>query len=207
MKRLLLSIAAIAGLATSGEAQQISSAGHPALVGATLVNFNLEPTGVFTSRSFGNLTISGIGAQLKITNQFAGLFGATGMHLQNDNGTSRAQGVRFTFAGGTSAFGFSLGAADTRASSLSAYDINQNLLFSYATPFNSPGFVDYVGIAASGIAYAELTLHSFFGAPDDVVIDDVSFQGTVVPEPASLALLGAALLVVIPAVRRRSRKA
>ena len=127
MKRLLLSFAVVAGLSTSAGAQQINNAGDPALAGATLVNFNSATMGLFSSMTFGGLTISGIGGQLMMTNQWNGSYGATGIHFQNYTGTGTTQTVRFSFTGGTSAFGFSLGAADTRPSLLTAYDVNNNV--------------------------------------------------------------------------------
>ncbi|MEO8624030.1 MAG: PEP-CTERM sorting domain-containing protein [bacterium] len=128
--------------------------------------------------------------------------------MHNNGGAT--QSLRFSFATPTTAFGFSYGAADTGPSTLAAYDIGGNLIASYSTPYDniSAGYVDYTGIAAPGIAYADLTLNAYnSSAFDYVLIDDFSYHAvTAAPEPASLVLPGTGLLGLVPMARRRARK-
>lgn len=208
MKRFIATTCLIALTSMQAGAQQITSAGDPALAGSTLVNFNALPNQSFTSMMFGNLTISSPGT-LRLADQYSGQYGATGRYLDNNEGLTNV--IRFTFAGGTSAFGMTWGAADTEASSLAAYDALNNLIYSYATPFNNVqnGYSDYIGIKAPDIAYAEITIRGGTGF-DYILIDDVRFaqgQQSVVPEPASVALMATGLLGLIPAARRiRARR-
>jgi hypothetical protein len=209
MRTLQLILAASALLAGSAFATPISGAsgaGAPSVPGATTVlDFDSMGNTTFSSVTFGNVTISGMGGSLRSSNQFAGQYNGRGAYYL-DNAQGNTSGFRFDFANTVTAFAFNWGAADDTWT-LSAYDASNNLIETMlptATHGSNSG--EYFGLADTGIKYAVLSDAS----PGDWVFVDnfvVAEASANVPEPASLALFGAAFGAAALVRRRKAKKA
>lgn len=177
---LLLSIV----IQDHAKATAISGFGSPsnAIPGGTVIDFESANLGSFSTQSFGNVTISGIGGNLNIDNTYGGQYNTQGIYLHNSQGNTN--GIRFDFSSPVSQFAFNFGASDN-SSVLSAYDASNNLIESVNGPITSSGNAgNYVGLADSGISYATLTLSN-----DYILIDNFTFSSnnaTAVPEPFTI---------------------
>jgi len=202
----------------------ITSAGDAALSGALIQDFDSEaPDTFFTSQTFligiDGFTVSPVGRELHIDDQFCGSFGTAGNCLDTMNNTNQANDdfdVVFT-NGGVSAFGFALNALDNDWT-VETYDVNDILLGTYVIASQSPGLTGfnrrgYFG-ATESVSIQYFTVRS--AGNDRALIDNFSYVA--VPEPNVGMLLGLGLLTLagsrfrqqapapsqVPASRRRS---
>ncbi len=167
-------------------ATAINGLGSPstAIPGGTVINFESANLGSFSTQSFGNVTISGIGGNLNIDNTYGGQFNTQGIYLQNSAGNTN--GIRFDFSSPVSQFAFNFGASDF-TSVLSAYDVSNNLIESVNGPITNAGNAgNYVGLANSGISYATLTLANDYILVDNFTFSNTPSNATAVPEPFTI---------------------
>jgi len=159
--------------------------------------------------SIGGVTFSADGL-IEIDSDYAGGFNTRGdYHITNHGNGPNA--FRFDFSTPTDAFAFLWGAADYDWT-LQAFGASGLLDSINVTPTHGSNNGDYVGIAASGIEYATLTLSDF---NDYVFIDNFTYnesqilfgdgQTTSVPEPGTMALLGMGVVGFAAARRRKQR--
>ena len=195
VSRLFVALLFIVLFVFPAGASHITSSGDPALTGATVIDFESQTLGTYSSLAIGNVTFSANNNHLQIDNTYSGSYGMSGKYL--DNGTYSNEGfssMTMTFAGGTSAFGFIWGAAEESSSwVLNAYNASNVLLDTYGIPSTSSGPGAFVGIAANGISYATL---GWTGAYDWVMIDQFSYVAgsSQVPEPTTMILFGLGLI-------------
>lgn len=210
MRPMKIALAASALLASHAFATPISGASGmsaPPLAGATeVMDFDYFPNQTFTNaRSMvGNVVVSGVGgADLRIDDSWIGQFNSRGLHYM-DNNQGDTLGILFQFVDPVSAFAFNWGAADAEWT-LRAFDSSDNLLESMViNPTTTSNNGDYFGFADAHIKYATLTTDSY----DWVFVDNIAVvqeSSTNLPEPASLALFGAAAGAAALARRRRRK--
>lgn len=208
----------LSGITTLAYAVPINNFGtpssDPALTGGTVIDFESEALTSFTSRAFGDVTISTNGSGTgSIWTGVAGLYNSTGDRNLH-NGTQGFQTLIFDFTGTVSAFGFHFGGSNEDWS-LQAYDSVAGLIETYILPqtwYDNDG--QYFGISASGIASASLTqlTHLVGLAADGIILDDFTYVAVAesaaqsVPEPATMTLLGIGLVGLIGASARRRFK-
>ena len=198
-------IAAAALLSSTALAAPITGAGTYTLPGMTqTTDFENQPVASFTSLTTGNLKITGIGGVLRTASNYAGDYNTSGTRLL-DNNAGGTSGFRFDFTTAVSAFAFNFGASDVNWT-LSAYNAAGVLLESLViAPTYGSNDKAYFGLADAGISYATLT-----GSSSDWVFVDnfkLAANTTNVPEPGSVALLGAGLAGVLMMRRRKAPNA
>ncbi|MFC1750193.1 hypothetical protein ACFL2V_15440 [Pseudomonadota bacterium] len=178
----------------------------PALSGATVIDFESQATGSFTSLTIGDVTFStpDCSACAYLTTAFSGDFNATGINMQN--GTSGAQKLKIDFATGADAFAFNFGASNEDWL-LEAFDVASGLLESYLLPqtwWNNNG--EYFGIAAAGISFVTLTqlTHTTDANADHILLDNFAYVAADIPSPAPIALLLLGLAGMAMVSRRKT---
>ncbi len=180
-------------LATSAQAAFITSSSDASLAGANVIDFESTALGTYTSITVDDVTFTANDNHLRIDNTYQ-QYNQQGIYL--DNGTYNNNGfgtMTMNFAGGTDAFGFTWGMAESFAQwDLSAFDAANNLLESHILPSTGPSSAgEFFGIASAGIAYATL---SWTGSYDWIAVDNFTYTTTSVPEPSALLLLSVGLL-------------
>ena len=198
MKILFASLAL--ALATSAHASVITSISDAALTGASIQTFDDVASGYYDSLSLPGVTIVGNGGPMHIDND-NGMYGMGGMNLNNYFGSPSS--FDLIFDAPVTAFGIYGGAVNSPWV-YTAYNAAGQMLETYTTPGNccSPTFY---GIAnKAGIARVNLSANG-----DWVIFDNLYMKTDVqadVPEPASLALFGAALAGIASVRRKRTRR-
>ena len=117
--------------------------------------------------------------------------------------------LRIDFTTGVTAWGASFnGISDftaERNTSIYVYDVVNNLLGTVSTSSSSTNELGWYGFGlTSGVADYIIFQNSFSDSNDVFGIDDVVFK-TVVPEPATMLLLGTGLVGIAGAARRRKK--
>lgn len=203
--KTVLGALALALLATQAIAAPIhgtSGFAAPTVAAQTgVATFDTAALGTFASVVSGDVTVSGIGGNLRVSDTYAGAYNGRGTaYLDNDQG--RTSGFRFDFTDVVGAFAFNWGASDV-SWTLSAFDATGHLLESVLAPItNGSNAGDFFGLSDAGIKYATL-VSSNARSQDWVFVDNVSFAAAAVPEPASIALVGLGLAGVVGLRRRR----
>ena len=190
--KILTGSAVIVALSGFASASFITSSGDASLSGGNVIDFEDQTLGTYTSLTIDDVTFSADDNNLRLDDTYQ-QYNQTGIYL--DNGTYAGNGfssLSINFDGGTSAFGFNWGMAESFASwELTAYDASDTLIESYVLPSTGASSAgEFYGIAASGISYATL---SWSGSYDWIGIDNFTYQAAV-PEPATLGLLTLGLL-------------
>jgi hypothetical protein len=197
MKTLLATLAL--ALASSANAAVITSTSDAALAGATIQTFDGVAEGYYDALVLPGVTIVGNGAPMHVDNDNS-TYGMGGLSLNNYFGAPASFDLIFTAP--TTAFGI-YGGAVNAPWVYTAYDAAGNVLESYTTP-GACCSAEFYGLSNSaGIARVNLSSNN------DWVIFDNLYIGTEapadVPEPASIALFGAAFAAFAGA--RRARRA
>jgi len=206
-----LVVASVLALAASAHAGSISGTGgdpttDPALAGATVLTFDAETLGSFSSQTFGGVTFTGLGDVLRVDASFAGLYNSRGAAYL-DNNAGGAFGWLIDFSSPTTAFGFLWGAADD-AWTLTAFDGvggTGNVVDTFVLPATgSSNAGEFYGLTGAGILSATLIDG---GSGDWVFVDSFAFSTLSTPEPSSIAFVGLGVLGLGAMVGRRRRSA
>ncbi len=191
LKGLVASCAlAVSSFANAG---LITSSVDSALDGASILTFDAEVDGLFTSRLFnGEVTIATDGSSLRLDSQFNGGYGMVNKSIKNQSG----QSYIIDFSNTISAFGWDWGAADRSGWVVSLFDINNLLINSYSIPAQTSanGYADFYGATGSNISRVTL-VNSSLG--DYAMMDNLHYvtsNVTNVPEPSTLAIFTLALM-------------
>ncbi len=188
-KYTALAFAILASCSYEAFATPITSNADSALMGATVIDFNSEAIGTFSSRTINGVTFSGVGVNLTISNDSNGQYvPAQDTFLDNRSGGGS---FNFLFGSSVSAFGLQIGATNS-VQTLTAYDSLNNVLETLVIP-NQVGtqphpYTGFYGMAHAGISRVTLSAN----AGDWIVLDDFTFTGkggSSVAEPGSIAML------------------
>lgn len=183
----------------------ISSAGDASLAGANVIDFTGTALGSYTTITVEDVTFTAANNHLQIDNTYQG-YNQQGVYLDNGTyGNTGFSSLRLDFAGGTDAFGFTWGMAESFATwSLAAYNASNVLLETYILPSTGGSSAgEFFGISAAGTSYATLTWN---GSYDWVAIDNVTYThetAAAVPEPGTLALFGLGLAGLAFGIKRK----
>lgn len=193
--------AVLLGVSAQAFAAPVTSSADPALSGGTVIDFESQAPGSFTSLTIGNVTFSPSGGDGSGNiAPWGGSYNATGVYAL-ENGAIGFTSLTLTFASPVSAFGFNWGASNEDWS-LTAYDSGSALLESYILPqtwWSNAG--EFYGLNTANISYAVLTqlTHVNDAGTDWIIMDNFTFAdggtgpGPAVPEPSTLLLLAGGL--------------
>jgi hypothetical protein len=202
MKASLYVAGFIVAISIPASAATISGTGSPgsAVTSGTTETFDTTAAGLYTSQTFGNVTISSVGSAYTVGSDYNGQYNTSGGQSIYNDFDFLPDNFKFEFATAVGAFAFNWGAADV-AWTLSAYDAANNLLESFVlAPTFGSNAGEFYGISAAGISYATLQ-----GSGDYVFIDNfTSTTVAPVPLPAGLPLLLGALGALALVRRRRA---
>ena len=209
MKKLITICVVILFVAGSANAV-ITSSSDSALIGATVIDFEGQTQGTYTSLAIGGVTFTANDNHLRIDDTYEAQYGQVGQYLDNgtygDNGFSS---LTITFSTPTSAFGFQWDMAEPPDAiwNLRAYDSSDTLLDTYLLPnTNGSATGAFVGLSANNIAYATLINSSTASLPgsgtayDWISIDNFTYQP--IPAPGAI-LLGSIGVGLVGWLRRR----
>jgi hypothetical protein len=178
------------------QADPITSLDDPSLTGGTVIDFDTQALGSFATLSVSGLTISTAGGLLTVSNDDPSVY--TGHEFDGINRFVDNRDVQgdfaFEFDSPVSAFGLQIGATNS-GWLLSVFDGGGALLDALAIPDQASTLpypqTGFYGLNVSGPSIARATLTK--SSADWVVLDDVAFTTTAVPEPSSVALLALGL--------------
>jgi hypothetical protein len=182
-----LSLGAFGAVATASAQIVITSTNDPALNGAGLIDFSSATIGSYSSLVIDGVTITAPGNTVRVQNTYSGDYNTTGNYLDNNAGS--ASTIDFTFDSPQVVFGFNYGALDDQWT-LNVYDSDNNLIDATTVePNHGSNAGEFIGIASSSanIAWASFTDSS---SGDWILLDNLRFTPTEVPEPSTLALAG-----------------
>jgi hypothetical protein len=188
------------GSLLNANAIPITDSNDSALNGATVIDFESEALGSYSSLNFADVTITGDG-NLTISNDGNGIYTPPAdQFLDNRYGNGD---FYFDFTSNVSAFGLQIGAVNF-TQTLSAFDSGGNLIESVTIFNQSPSFVGYYGIASLSDNIGSFSLSS---GSDWVVLDNLSYVGggAPVPEPSTMLLFGAGLAGLVGYTRRKNK--
>ncbi|CAH0241416.1 hypothetical protein SRABI118_02725 [Massilia sp. Bi118] len=197
MKILLASLAL--AFASSANAAVITSTSDAALAGASIQTFDNVAEGYYASLSLPGVTVVGNGGPMHIDSENSA-YGMGGRSLNNYFGSPSS--FDLIFDAPVTAFGIYGGAVNSPWV-YTAYDAAGGVLETYTTPGTccDPMFYGFANNA--GIARVNLS------SDGDWVLFDNLYMATAVqadvPEPASLALFGAAFAGIASVRRKRTR--
>jgi hypothetical protein len=164
-----------------------AAAALPQFAGGSVVTFDSARSGSYTSYTEANITFTADNL-MYIDSEWMGAFNNFGTNsLHNVYADTSFGQLTFTLTSPVNALGFFWGASNNLWT-LNGYNSSNELLESFSLPITEgSNSGDFVGIAATGIAYATLTGPS----SDYIFVDNV--MTSAVPVPAALPLFGTAL--------------
>ena len=168
----------------------ITYASDPSLSGASVINFNSETTGSFTSRTFNDdVTLSTTSGFLNVETTHSGLFGSSGAYIGNPLGNN----FEINFTNSVSAFGFSWGAANM-SWVMSLYDTSNTLIETNNIIGQVGNYNGFIGATNTGISKVTMTTAYF----DYIILDNFRYvtDSVSVSEPTTTMMLVVGLIAL-----------